>query len=621
VGGVLIRFALDTYPSIQTDGEPLPNGDDGFFEGVSGSYGSFAHTGLSGCEMYYYTAWSYDEFLRFSDPVHVSYISMIDTVNYFVANAGDRSVHLIWTAPLDERCEYHNAVVIRYSTEGPVYTVEDGQPVENGNEGRFVIHRKHDLYSFEHSELIPGATYYYSAFVVSDNPDRASIPVSRSAVPIKVVESVQGFEAEGEDRSVDLTWIAPVDTELEGLKIRYSRFAPPAELSEGTAVENGNDGIFEAEPGENGSYTHRGLINDTTYYYSIWAFDEAGYHSEPSHAQAVPLDNIPPDISVAVFQNPYLSEHIDIYVRASEELMSDSLCVSVGSDTVSMEIVPGGYSLYRGDHTLTAPAASITLAACACDLAGNRGCTTLDFAAGYLVAELGGTVSSPDGRMRLSIPPNTTTHDAFILVTPCFESGYVPYTEAASIWTAGTPDTDCGGMMSTTFSIGPVGLLRGNPAHLSIEYSDGEIEEGVHPDQLYIEQDDVGALPCYVDPGSRIVETDIHALGTFRLRAGERGASRILDPSYLRVGSPSPNPFEREITVRFELRAPQHVGVVVYDIAGREIARLSDGKMSPGMRHITWDGRGRMGEVPSGVYFLRIATDHKAATRKLLLLR
>jgi hypothetical protein len=51
------------------------------------------------------------------------------------------------------------------------------------------------------------------------------------------------------------------------------------------------------------------------------------------------------------------------------------------------------------------------------------------------------------------------------------------------------------------------------------------------------------------------------------------------------------------------------------------MARLLDGTAGPGAIRITWNGEGRGAGLPSGVYFLRITTGRKSATRKMLLLR
>jgi hypothetical protein len=56
--GTMIRYSTVTYPESPTDGEPVPNGDGGFFPGDPGSAGSFVHSGLMGGAHYYYATFA-----------------------------------------------------------------------------------------------------------------------------------------------------------------------------------------------------------------------------------------------------------------------------------------------------------------------------------------------------------------------------------------------------------------------------------------------------------------------------------------------------------------------------------------------------------------------------------
>jgi hypothetical protein len=611
--GALIRFSAAAYPNQPTEGMPVPNQNGGFFEGTREDSGSFIHAGLAHGQVFYYSAWSCDTAMNYSNPAFASYISVIDTVRDFTAIVGNRSISLYWAAPPCDSCEHYDAVVIRYSPDEFPSTLEDGEAVPNGDDGRFLISRNDDLYSFQHTGLQAGTTYKYSAFVVSDDPARASLGVHASASPTKIMPGIMQFDAVGEDRSVDLTWAAPEDPDIAGVLVRYSTSASPQELDDGVAVENGSDGVFPAEPGASGCFTHTGLMNGDPYYYAIWTFDTAGYYSAPGHAQATPLDGVPPDLWLAVFQNPYLSAYLDIYMLASEEVIADSVCVRVAADTVAMTLLDSEYNLWMGDYTLSAPAESIQITAFACDLAGNGGKAISDFAAGYVRSRQGGSVSSPDGKLRLRIFANTIEQDVFIVVIPCSgETGMYPL---------GGDFPAQSGTSAQAYRIGPAGLLGGRPATVEISYAHSDTERGVSPDRFYVNQDGVGPLTCYVDPDAQLISAEIHELGTFRLEVGERGASRFMDPAYLAVRSARPNPFSRETSVGFDLRATQHVRAVIYDIAGREMACLLDDIVGPGARIITWTGEGQTGKVPSGVYFLKISTDRKTATQKILLLR
>ena len=79
----------------------------------------------------------------------------------------------------------------------------------------------------------------------------------------------------------------------------------------------------------------------------------------------------------------------------------------------------------------------------------------------------------------------------------------------------------------------------------------------------------------------------------------------------------SPNPFNPETTISFELRAASFVKLVVYDVQGREISQLVDGWKSAGSYDVTFDAS----LLPSGVYFAHLTTGDHYRTQKLLLLK
>jgi hypothetical protein len=83
-----------------------------------------------------------------------------------------------------------------------------------------------------------------------------------------------------------------------------------------------------------------------------------------------------------------------------------------------------------------------------------------------------------------------------------------------------------------------------------------------------------------------------------------------------------PNPFNPSTTVRFELRAPSHVTLSVYDVAGRLVRRLVNEDKTGGVHTVAWDGISDGGtRVSSGIYFYKLETVDFVQTRKMLLLK
>ena len=74
------------------------------------------------------------------------------------------------------------------------------------------------------------------------------------------------------------------------------------------------------------------------------------------------------------------------------------------------------------------------------------------------------------------------------------------------------------------------------------------------------------------------------------------------------------------------LRAPRHEvvddpvdpGVLdTHDLAGRRVATLCEGELADGRHEVTWE----TGDVPAGVYVLRLATEVGSLSRRLVVAR
>jgi len=80
-----------------------------------------------------------------------------------------------------------------------------------------------------------------------------------------------------------------------------------------------------------------------------------------------------------------------------------------------------------------------------------------------------------------------------------------------------------------------------------------------------------------------------------------------------------PNPFNSETSIRFSLGGSKsgHVSLVVQDILGREVVRLVDQSMEPGVHEARWE----TGNFSSGIYLCRLTTSGKSVLRKMVLLR
>ena len=111
----------------------------------------------------------------------------------------------------------------------------------------------------------------------------------------------------------------------------------------------------------------------------------------------------------------------------------------------------------------------------------------------------------------------------------------------------------------------------------------------------------------------------------------ETGSGRLLLFETDRITPPAgtltlhqnhPNPFNPGTTIRYYLPQRCRVRLVVYDLTGAEVCRLTDMEQEAGPQQVTWNGMNGSGEhVSSGLYFYRITAGKERASRKMLLLR
>ena len=95
------------------------------------------------------------------------------------------------------------------------------------------------------------------------------------------------------------------------------------------------------------------------------------------------------------------------------------------------------------------------------------------------------------------------------------------------------------------------------------------------------------------------------------------GTIPISTPVDFALHAPYPNPFNPVTVLSFELRAASFVELVVYDVLGREVARLVDGFLPAGFHQRTFDGAG----LSSGIYFIKLEASGQAAVARTLLMK
>ena len=82
------------------------------------------------------------------------------------------------------------------------------------------------------------------------------------------------------------------------------------------------------------------------------------------------------------------------------------------------------------------------------------------------------------------------------------------------------------------------------------------------------------------------------------------------------------NPSRGSATLAFRISRPGSVRVQLFDVSGRLVRTLDEGRYPAGERLVRWDGKDDRGEaVGSGVYFFRVATPDGVENRRVAVLR
>ncbi len=88
-------------------------------------------------------------------------------------------------------------------------------------------------------------------------------------------------------------------------------------------------------------------------------------------------------------------------------------------------------------------------------------------------------------------------------------------------------------------------------------------------------------------------------------------------PSAFRLEQNYPNPFNPATQIKFDVPRAGNVRIAIYDMLGREVELLVNGKMEAGKYNADWNASG----FASGVYFYKLEAGDYSAVRKMILIK
>ncbi|MEO1479352.1 MAG: FlgD immunoglobulin-like domain containing protein, partial [Bacteroidota bacterium] len=98
-------------------------------------------------------------------------------------------------------------------------------------------------------------------------------------------------------------------------------------------------------------------------------------------------------------------------------------------------------------------------------------------------------------------------------------------------------------------------------------------------------------------------------------------AASQAEPSTFALGDSYPNPFTSSTRIDFSLAEDRAVTLSVFDLMGREVARLVDGYRTAGTHSVTWDALDAQGRsVAAGVYVYQLRAGDYTESKRLVVL-
>ena len=97
--------------------------------------------------------------------------------------------------------------------------------------------------------------------------------------------------------------------------------------------------------------------------------------------------------------------------------------------------------------------------------------------------------------------------------------------------------------------------------------------------------------------------------------SAEKGNTLV--PDEYSISNAYPNPFNPVTTLNFGIPVDSDVFLKIYNLQGREVAKLVEGNMVAGYHSVDWHADNH----PSGLYFLKMIAGDFVNTQKLMLVK
>jgi len=95
-----------------------------------------------------------------------------------------------------------------------------------------------------------------------------------------------------------------------------------------------------------------------------------------------------------------------------------------------------------------------------------------------------------------------------------------------------------------------------------------------------------------------------------------------LIPIHFSLSKPIPNPFTRNVEIRYGIPKTKKINLKIYNSLGQVVKTLADGTAQPGIYTVYWNGTDDLNrKVSAGIYFYRFSSDEFTDTKKMVMIR
>lgn len=346
------------------------------------------------------------------------------------------------------------------------------------------------------------------------------------------------------------------------------------------------------------------------------------------------LDREAPRITIGFFLHPTIPGIANVQVVPSEAIARDSMGVnliyidrvalpdsvdsqddSLARDTLAMglRVLDPVLSVYTSDNFALRSSDSLVIEARGVDRCGSVGSGTRVFSSIAFDKGRGGVLASVDKKAWLRVDDEAVVARGAAIMEVVTEDD-LPAEVDGSVERR----------ITNAYAFSVSRLKGSQPATISISLAGRTLPDRDlrHYGVYRLDDDAWTPMSSTFDAALNRISADVTDGGTYTVRYSKTSISTETIPSRFALHPNMPNPFNPITRILFDLPARDEVKLEIYDVTGRLVRTLQHGALTAGRHDFVWNGDDQGGRsVASGVYFYKLSTSDKNATRKMLLIR